>query len=211
MKSLNTQCIILGHKNLKEQDKLIFLYSEDLGKIKAIAKGAQKITSKFVGHLETLNICTISLYLAPNNIIITEVSTDENFRKTRENLEALSAALLIAEITNTILQEHQTLDNLLKLIKKTISHLSNSKKPKLIAIAYIIKFLDKSGLLPDYKNSEIPIAKKYLKFLNFLKENTLTEIEKIVLTKEEKTQIHHYLQSVLEEITDKSIKSLNLL
>jgi len=211
MKSISTQCIILGHKNLKEQDKIISLYNEDLGKIKAIAKGAQKITSKFVGHLETLNLCTITLYQSSHSTIITEVSTDESFRKTRENIQAMSAALQIAEITNAIIQEHQTLDNLLQLIKKTILHLSHSKKPELIAIAYIIKLLDKSGLLPDYRNSDLLLEKKYLKFLNFLTEKTLTEIEKISLTKEEKHKIHQYLRSILEEATDKQINSLNLL
>ena len=77
MRNISEKCVILGHKNFNESDKLVFLYSDKFGRIKAIAKGARKITSKFTGHLETLNICFVTLYFGPRNIIITELSQDE--------------------------------------------------------------------------------------------------------------------------------------
>jgi len=71
MKRATTIAIVLGSKNFMESDKIVHLYSEDLGKIRAIAKGARRITSKFVGHLETLNLVTASLYFGPKNTILT--------------------------------------------------------------------------------------------------------------------------------------------
>ena len=209
MRKFSTKCIILGHKNLSENDKLIFLYNEKLGKIKAVAKGARKITSKFTGHLETLNICDMELYLGPKNILITEVSTDENFRKVKENLDSLSSALQIAEITDKLLYEHQTLENLIKLIEKTILHLSTSKKPLLIAISYIIKLLDKTGIIPNFKDNqtEFNLAEKYRKFFEYLKAESLTEIEKISLTKTEIIHIKNFLKHVIERETGKTFKS----
>ncbi|MFA6917237.1 MAG: DNA repair protein RecO [Candidatus Gracilibacteria bacterium] len=209
MRKFSTKCIILGHKNLSENDKLIFLYNEKLGKIKAVAKGSRKITSKFTGHLETLNICDMELYLGPKNILITEISTDENFRKVKENLDSLSSAMQIAEITDKLLYENQTLENLIKLIEKTISHLSTSKKPLLIAISYIIKLLDKTGIIPDFRDDQngFNLAEKYRKFFEYLKTKSLTEIEKISLTKTETINIKNFLKHIIEQETGKTFKS----
>lgn len=207
MKNALVKCVILGHKNFGEADKLIFLYSDELGKTKAIAKGARKITSKFTGHLETMNICFITLYFGPRNTIITEVAQDENSRKIKENMETLTGALQIAEITTQLLPEDQPLDNLLKLIEKTLHHLTETKKPELIAIAYIVKILDKTGLLPDFKTTKVDLATKYLKFLEYLKKGSLTEIERINLTKSEQKHITEFLKRWIEQETNKNFRS----
>lgn len=207
MKSQTANCIILGHKNFGEFDKLIFLYSEEFGKIKVIAKGARKITSKFTGHLETLNICVASLYFGPRNIILTEIATIKNFKEIREDLEKLRSALQIAEITNQIVYENQSLDNLSELIEQTIHHLCTSKKSSLIAHSYMIKFLDKVGIIPDFKTNrafqEQPTEEKYLKFFHFIKTKPLDQIEKIQLTKKEETQIKKLIKNLVETETEK--------
>ena len=41
MKTATLKCIILGHKNFSDKDKLVFLYNEELGKLRVIAKGAR--------------------------------------------------------------------------------------------------------------------------------------------------------------------------
>ncbi|MFA7685267.1 MAG: DNA repair protein RecO [Candidatus Gracilibacteria bacterium] len=209
MRKITTKCIVLGHKDLSENDKFVFLYNDEFGKIKAVAKGARKITSKFTGHLETLNICTIELYFGPKNILITEITTDENFRNVKENLETLSSALQIAEITDKLLYENQTLENLIKLIEKTIFHLGTTKKPLLISIAYIIKLLDRIGIIPDFKaiENEFNLEGKYRKFFEYLKTKSLTEIEKISLTKEETFHIKNFLNRIIEQETGKTFKS----
>ena len=46
-----TSAFVLGRENKNNQDILFTLYTKDLGKIKAIAKSARKITSKLTGHL----------------------------------------------------------------------------------------------------------------------------------------------------------------
>lgn len=208
MKTITTKCFILGHKNFGEADKLIFLYSKDLGKIKAVAKGARKITSKFTGHLETLNFCIVSLYFGPRNTIITEILTEKVYLKQNSKLNTLSNAIQIAEITNQVLFENQTLDNLTTLLKTTLKFLTQSTKTQLISTAYIIKLLDKTGIIPDFKELQTKIETKYLKFFNFIKEKTFEEIIKINLTKEEKSYIQKFIKTLIQQET--KIKLINL-
>ncbi len=208
MKTATLKCIILGHKNLSDKDKLVFLYNEELGKLRVIAKGARRITSKFTGHLETLNFCTANLYFGPKNIILTEISTDKIHLRKRNNLQTITRALQIAEITNKMLYENQTLEALTDLIKQTLKHLTSSPKKSLIFTAYIIKLLDKSGTIPDFKTTKVSLEKKYVKFFNFIKNESFPEIKKISLTKKE-TQ---YILSITANLIEKEIgQTVNLL
>jgi DNA repair protein RecO (recombination protein O) len=193
MKNLTAQFIILGNKNFGEFDKLIFLYCKELGKIKVIAKGARKITSKFIGHLETLNFCNASLYFGPKNIILREISTEQNYLKNNFHLPAIENALKIAEITNKTLFENQTLDDLEKLISEALKHLKIPEKESLIKIAYMIKLLDKAGQVPDFKTLETKLEQKYLKFFTFVKERPFREIKNIQLQKNEEAKIENLI------------------
>ena len=206
MRSQTFRCIILGHKNISEQDKLVFLYNDELGKIKAVAKGARRINSKFKGHLETLNICNISLYFSPKSTIIQEVQIIENLSRDYK-FQKLESLLQIAEITERILFEQQILEGLVNLIEKTLNQIHISKKPSLISISYIIKLLNISGLIPDYRENQLRIPKKYRKFLNFIKSHSLAEIESIALSEEEELYIKSFTRNLIEAETGLPFKS----
>ncbi len=197
MKSANINCVILGHRDFTENDKLIFMYTEELGKIKVIAKGGRKITSKFTGHLETLNFATAEIYFGPRNIILKEIITIKNFKKIRDTLDRLSAAIQIAEITNHILYENQKIDNLMNLLTEALQQLSTSNKPSLTSQAYIIKILDQSGLVPDFKTIVSNLEQKYLKFFHYLKTQPLNAIDKITLTEKESETVNQVIKKMM--------------
>ncbi|MCX6735131.1 MAG: DNA repair protein RecO [Candidatus Peregrinibacteria bacterium] len=197
MKSTSVNCVILGHRDFTENDKLIFLYTEEFGKIKVIAKGGRKITSKFTGHVETLNFAMAEIYFGPKNIILKEIITIKNFKKIRDNLERLSAAIQIAEITNHLLYEGQKLDNLMGLLTDTLQQLSTSTKPALTSQAYMIKILDQSGLVPDFKNIISNLDQKYLKFFHYLQTQPLNAIDKINVTEKENETINLVIKKII--------------
>lgn len=198
MKNLTVNCIIFGHKDFTENDKLVFLYTEEFGKIKVIAKGARKITSRFTGHLETLNFAKAEIYFGPRNIILKEIITVKIFKKIRENFEKLSAALKIADISNQILYENQQIDNLISLLTQALQQLSVSAKPLLTAQSYIIKILNQSGVIPDFKNLESKLEQKYLKFFHYLKTQSFSNIEKIHLEKTEIIVINNTMEKLIQ-------------
>lgn len=197
MKSTSVNCVILGHRDFTENDKLIFLYTEEFGKIKVIAKGGRKITSKFTGHVETLNFAMAEIYFGPKNIILKEIITIKNFKKIRDSLDKLSAAIQIAEITNHLLYENQKIDNLMSLLTDTLQQLSTSEKPALTSQAYMIKILDQSGMIPDFKTIVSRLEEKYLKFFHYLKTQPLNAIDKISVTEKENETINLVIKKIL--------------
>lgn len=205
-KNLKTKAIILGSKNLGEKDKYIFMYTKDHGKIKAVAKGAMNITSKFTGPTQTLNICDVEIYKGPQKNIITEIKILKNYKELLENFRRASSALLIAKITNDMTFENIPQPQIYDLTEETIRHISKNKKNILTSCAFVIKLLDIQGFIPNFKENHSYHTKfsiKYTKLLNYIKTKSLDEIEKIAMTKEEEQILKNIIKEVIETETSK--------
>lgn len=61
MTTYQTNAIVLKRENIFEADRLYHLYTEDFGKVKAIAGGVRKINAKLTGHLEPFNLIWVEL------------------------------------------------------------------------------------------------------------------------------------------------------
>jgi len=61
MATYQTNAIVLKRENIFEADRLYHLYTEDFGKVKAIAGGVRKINAKLTGHLEPFNLIWVEL------------------------------------------------------------------------------------------------------------------------------------------------------
>ncbi len=61
MATYQTNAIVLKRENIFEADRLYHLYTEDFGKVKAIAGSVRKINAKLAGHLEPFNLVWVEL------------------------------------------------------------------------------------------------------------------------------------------------------
>lgn len=214
MKTCAVNALILGHKTLNDNDKLLFLYCEEFGKIRVIAKGAKKILSRTTGHLETLNLAKASLYFGPKNTILSEIQTIQYFPTIRENFHQLTTALQIAEITEKVVHEEQKIPKLLDLLNQTLEQISQTQDPQklqLLTFAFSVKLLDKLGLIPNFQelDNKKKLPEKYLKFLHFSQKQTFPQIQKIQINQEESLEISRILKTLLETHCFSSINTFN--
>ena len=56
-----TEAVVLDKEAIGEFDALVYLYTQQLGRIRARVTSARKITSKLNGHLEPLNLVQLRL------------------------------------------------------------------------------------------------------------------------------------------------------
>ncbi|MBI5079147.1 DNA repair protein RecO [Candidatus Wolfebacteria bacterium] len=96
MNELLTEAVVLDHRESGEFDKIIFLYTQELGKVAAKAVSARKITSKLAGHLEPLNIVKARLIQKNGGFKIVDAIA---LRKIKRSFEALALASFIKEMT----------------------------------------------------------------------------------------------------------------
>lgn len=61
MSVYQTNALVLKRENIFEADRLYHLYTEDFGKVRAIAGSVRKIKAKLTGHLEPFNFVWVEL------------------------------------------------------------------------------------------------------------------------------------------------------
>lgn len=151
-RNIHTTGIILKKHAFGENDFSVTLYSPDLGKIQATAKGARKITGSLNGHIETLNLCNFQLYKSPVRYTIVQCQVRENFKKIRQNFEQAITASMIVEIfhKSTISNEHAP--ELFALLEQSLHKLSNSDQHFLTVESFKLNLLQQIGALPDLQN-----------------------------------------------------------
>lgn len=108
--------VIIKRSNYKEADKWLTLITREKGKIKVLARGLRKLTSKRGGKLELFNL--IRLQVAPGKayLVAAEVETIETFPKFRKDLSKLSLVFTLAEILDVLTAEEQVNINSLGLL-----------------------------------------------------------------------------------------------
>jgi DNA repair protein RecO (recombination protein O) len=94
------QAIVLKRSDYGEADRLLTLYTPDLGKLRAIAKGARKPSSRKSGHVELFTHSAFLIAKGRHLDIVTQADTLDAFLPLRENLDRLGFAYYLAELVD---------------------------------------------------------------------------------------------------------------
>ena len=121
MKRYNTQAFVLKNIKYKDSDKIFTLFSKDLGKISAVARGVRKISSKRAGNLDTLNLVSVCIRENSNSFSdIEEVKTLESYKDLKKDLKNSLEAYYIIELVHKSVEEGEGNEDLFKLLKKSL-------------------------------------------------------------------------------------------
>ncbi|MFA5375062.1 MAG: DNA repair protein RecO [Dehalococcoidia bacterium] len=148
-KVYKTEAIVLKRIILGEADKILVLYTPNLGKISAIAKGSRRPKSKLSGHLELLTHCRMMLARGQNLDVISQSETISGFMPLRDDLWRTSLALYAAELVDQLTEEH--IDNypVYALLLETLHRLSEGDNGELTLRYFELHLLAHLGYKPE--------------------------------------------------------------
>ena len=100
MASEQTEAILLRLVEFSETSLIVTLYTRDLGRISAIAKGARRPKSAFEGALDLLSVCRIVVITKASDSldILTEAKLQRRFRAAQRGLTRLYCGYYVAEL-----------------------------------------------------------------------------------------------------------------
>lgn len=107
MPSYKTEGVILKRLNYGEADRILTIYTKYRGKIRAIAKGVRKITSRKGGNVELFNHCVLFLAEGKNLDIVTEAQVVNSFSRLSDDLEKTAAAFYLVELIDQLTPDGQ--------------------------------------------------------------------------------------------------------
>lgn len=138
--------MVIKTQDLKENDKLVWLYSEKLGKITAVAKGAKSSRSKFLST--TLPFCygEYVLFKGKNLFTINECEILDSFQALIGDLESLTYASYFCELIDICINEMESSHDVFRLFV-TVLYLMKSKAVDLemLARSFEVKILEATG------------------------------------------------------------------
>ena len=148
-KVYKTEAIVLKRMNLGEADRILTLYSPNLGKFRAVAKGVRRPKSKMGGHLELLCHSALMLARGQNLDIITQSQTIDSFLPLRGDLWRASVALYAAELVDQFTAEHVENRPLYKLLVNTLQRICDAQDVELTLRYFELKLLTHLGYKPQ--------------------------------------------------------------
>lgn len=144
-----TQAIVLRRRDLFEADRLLTLYTPDRGKLRAIAKGIRKPTSRKAGHLELFTHSQLLVAKGRNLDIITQAETIEPFIPLREDLLRTSYACYAGELLDQIVEEGVPNPRLFYLLRDTLTRLGEHVDLALAVRFFELHLLGFAGYQPQ--------------------------------------------------------------
>jgi DNA repair protein RecO (recombination protein O) len=141
--------LVLKKVPFDEADLMLTLYTREVGKLRAVAKGARRSSSRLVGHFEPLTLTRLSLARGRNLDIITQAQSIENFTQLKSSLPALTRGLYVAELVDGFSSENHPNPALYELTLETLEAISQDPDWDLPLRYFELHLLKASGFLPE--------------------------------------------------------------
>ncbi len=144
------QGIVLGAVKLAEADKIVTILTQGSGKVRAVAKGIRRTTSRFGGRLEPFTHVDLMLYQGRNLDTITQAVILTTFPTVREDFAAYSAGETMLEAADKVAEEHEGNVRLFLLLLQGLRALeTRPADPAATAEAFLLRLLALSGFAPS--------------------------------------------------------------
>lgn len=145
-----TEGLVLKAKNYGEADKIYTIFTKDLGKISAIAKGVRKISSKRAGSLDLLNHIRFAFSEGKGMPLITEVSSLNSFIGAKKSFEDSKICFCVIELIDKFMQEEEVNLEVYDLALEVLEKLGKTKDAgrRLLLVYFEYKLLVLLGYDP---------------------------------------------------------------
>jgi DNA repair protein RecO (recombination protein O) len=148
-RSLRVEAIVLRHNDWGEADRLLGIYTREMGKLRAIAKGVRKPRSRKAGHLEPFTRVSLLLAKGRDLWIITQAETVNAHLNLRQDLERVGYASYVVELLDRFTYEEGENPALYRLLSDTLARLDSQSEPEIAIHYYEIRLLDLLGFRPQ--------------------------------------------------------------
>src|SRR5712692_11836781 len=124
---VNTDAIVLRTYNLAEADRIVLCLTRNAGLVRAVAKGARRMKSRFGAALEPFTFIRLDFYEKENRELVT-ISQAEIIKSNFDlaaHPDAIDALAYIAELVSEFAPPHEANDRLYRMVKACIDALAS--------------------------------------------------------------------------------------
>lgn len=147
-----TRGIVLHIAAHRESDKLVSLYSRELGRVTGIAKGAMNSARRFVNKLEEFSLLQVG-YRPPRGqagiLFLAEADLLRSHLALRQDYRRYVAAMYLCELTLRFTREGDSDPGLFALLQWALNSLDQGAPPVKTTVLFHLLLLSHAGYRPD--------------------------------------------------------------
>ncbi len=130
-RTYKTEGIILKRINYSEADRILTIYTKHYGKIRALAKGVRRITSRRGGNVELFNQAVLFLNKGRNLDILSEAQVVHSFKSWRRDLKKVALAYYFCELVDKLTPDGQANQRVFQLLSHFLEKIGTASLPEL--------------------------------------------------------------------------------
>jgi len=146
------EAIVLRQYSLSDSDRIIVFFTREHGKVRGVAKGVKKPTSRMAGSLEPLNHIQLEFYSKEGRELgqVRQAELIHSYLGKNPLLANVYTYSYFAEIANEMVQEGQPNPAFFRLLLACLKAGEGNSANQALVRYYEIWSLKLSGLLPNY-------------------------------------------------------------
>jgi DNA repair protein RecO (recombination protein O) len=153
-RTYRTEAIVLRRKDIGEADRILTLFTPELGKVRAVAKGIRKPRSRKAGHLELFTCAKLLLAVGRDLDIITQAEGLDPYRPLRDDLLRGAYGAYMVELLDRFTPDEEENAELYSLLRQGLGWAATAGAPSGVALAaryYELHLLGLAGYQPQLR------------------------------------------------------------
>lgn len=149
METARVEAIVLRTDNFGDADRVVTLFTRELGKVEANAYGCRRVRNSLSGALIMFNHVEAQLSLGGKVAVIREAEIINFYDALTRDLERLGYAAFLFEVVNRLTLPQERDVRTFELLRRALPAL-NVRNPKIAALMGACQFMETSGVQLSY-------------------------------------------------------------
>lgn len=146
---IDIEGIIINSKDYKDSSKILDIFTLEYGIIGVIAKGCKSIKSNLRSVTDKLTYATFTIYYKKDKLsILNEGSVINNFSNIKKDIEKISYAAFLIDLTSQV-YKHSNNNDLYTLLISALIKINDNFNPLIITNILELKYLEYLGVMPS--------------------------------------------------------------
>ena len=149
MNTFRSEAVVLRTYKLGEADLICVLLTRDHGKVRAVAHGVRRTSSRLGSRMEVLDHVDALLAKGRTELLsVRQVESRGAFDHVRADYARLAAGLVIVETADAATIEHHDDETYFDMVCRALTALGDAPTPSVVATAFLFKTLAHEGATP---------------------------------------------------------------
>ncbi len=144
------EAVVISHRDFGEADRFVKVFSREIGKVDAIAKGVRKPRSRKAAHLEPFTHVALVLARGQSTWIITQAEMLTAFNAIRDDLRKTAQAAYVVELADQLTAHDQVDSAVFRLVLESLKRVDRLPDPFNALCHFELNLLGLSGFRPEF-------------------------------------------------------------